>query len=148
VTDQYSPAPGPFKLGESGLRHLTQSFDGVEDMVHRDFEWSEVGSVSLGLHGVARGLFIDCAGSLILILLWEGRWRLQLLPVTALLGGAVGCATGRIFNLDVLLNLKEDVPHLGDFVLHQMLVKGVGDLQPTEEHCRRSVFNTVIYHSH
>ena len=49
-------------------------------------------------------------------------------PLADLFGRVVGCALGHILNLDILLDLKEDVPHLGDFVLHQVLVESVGDL--------------------
>jgi len=56
-----------------------------------------------------------------------------LFPLEALLRGAVGCALSHIFNVNVLLDPKEDVSHLGDLMLHQVLVNGVGDLQPTNE---------------
>ena len=35
------------------------NFDGIGDMDHRDFEWGEVGLLSVGLHGVTWWLFVD-----------------------------------------------------------------------------------------
>ena len=56
--------------------------------------------------------------------------------------------SGFILNLDVLLDPKKDVPHLGDFVLHQELVQRVGDLQPTDEYCDNYILIAVIYQDH
>jgi len=69
-------------------------------------------------------------------------------PLIVLFWGAVGYAPCRIFNLNVLLDLKEDVSHVCGFMLHQILVKGVDDLQPSDESCCRNVFIAVIYLSH
>ena len=44
---------------------------------------------------------------------------------SSLLRGAIVCTPGGIFNLNVLLDLKEDVSYLGDFMLHQVLVERV-----------------------
>ena len=41
---------------------------------------------------------------------------------------AIDCVPGCILDLDVLLDPKVDVLYLGDFMLHQVLVEGVGDL--------------------
>ena len=60
-------------------------------------------------------------------------------------GRALGCITGCILNLNVFLSSKEVVPHLGDFMLHQVLVEGVSDLQPTDE-CRSSHAIIVVIH--
>ena len=59
--------------------------------------------------------------------------------------GALGCALGHVINLDILLDPKEDIPHIGNFVLYQVLVERVGDLQLIDERCRRNVFIAVIY---
>ena len=56
------------------------------------------------------------------------------------------CAPGRILDLDVFLDPKEDVFHLDDF--YQVLVEGVSDLQPTDEHCDSYILVAVIYQSH
>ena len=58
-------------------------------------------------------------------LLGSGRWELRLSPLIAPLRGAIVCTSGRIFNLNVLLDLKEDVSHFGDFMFHQVLVERV-----------------------
>jgi len=102
---------------------------------------------SVGLWLVPRGL-IDGAGSLILTLLGRSELWIRLFPLTAPIRGAVGCAPGRIFNADVLLDPKENVPHFSDFVFHQVFIEGVGDMQLTDERCRRDVFDAVIYQSH
>ena len=82
-------------------------------MVHRDFEWSEVSFLSIGLGRVPCGLFIDGVGSSILILLQECNLWLQLLPFIFSSGIAIDWASGRILDLDVLLSPREDVQHLG-----------------------------------
>ena len=76
-------------------------------------------------------MFVDGAGSSILILLWEGRLWLRLLPFILSPGKAIDCVPGCILDLDVLLSTREGVAYLGDFMLHQVLVERVGDLQPT-----------------
>ena len=116
--------------------------NGVENMVHRDFEQSEVGSLSVGLGRVPWRLFADCARSSVPSLLWEGRLRLRLLPLDE---GST--APGRILDLDVLLSAGEDVSHFGDFVLHQVLV-GVCDLQLTDERRSNHVVVAVIHQDH
>ena len=63
-------------------------------------------------------------------------------------GRALGCITGCILNLNVFLSSKEVVPHLGDFMLHQVLVEEVGDLQSTDECCGSHIVVTVIDQSH
>ena len=94
------------------------------------------------------GLLVDGAISLILALLRSSRLWLRPFSLATLFGGAVGCATGRVLNLDILLDPEENVSHFGDFVLHQVLVERVGDLQPTDERCGRNFFIAVIYPSH
>ena len=85
-----------------------------------------------------RGLLVDYAGSLIMALLGGNRWRVWLFSFTVPFRGAVVCTPGRVFNLNVLLDLKEDISHLGDLILHQVLVERVYDLQPIDECCRRN----------
>jgi len=50
--------------------------------------------------------------------------------------------------MHVLLRLDKNVSHLGDIVLHQMLVERVDDLQPTDEYSGVYVFIAVVYQSH
>jgi len=84
----YSPAPDPFLVRWEWFRatHPRLVFDGAEDLVDGDLEWCEVDLLFVGLHGAPRGLFVDCAESLILILLWEGILWLRLLPLILPLG--------------------------------------------------------------
>ena len=58
------------------MPHPVFIFDGIVDMVYKDFERSEVGSLSVGLGRIPRRFFADCAGSSILNLLREGTLRL------------------------------------------------------------------------
>ena len=90
--------------------------DGIEDVLDGDFEWCELLFFFIGLCLVSRGLFVDGLGSPILALLGRSKLWFRLFPFTALLRGAIGCVSGRIFNLDVILDSEEDVSHLGDFV--------------------------------
>ena len=64
--------------------------------------------------------------------------------LTALLSGAVACAPGHVFDLNVSLNLEEDVSHLGNLVFHQVLLEKGSDLQPTDERCLRNIFIVII----
>jgi len=41
----------------------------------------------------------------------------------------VGRNLSSILNLNILLGVRDDVPHLGKLVFHQILVEGVDDLQ-------------------
>ena len=43
-------------------------------------------------------------------------------------GRATGFAPSSTLNLHVFLSSREDVPHFGDFILHQVFVEGVRDL--------------------
>ena len=56
--------------------------------------------------------------------------------------------SSRLFDLHVFLHPDENVPHLGDIVLHQMLVKRVGNLQPTDECSGEYIFIVVVHRSH
>jgi len=69
-------------------------------------------------------------------------------PLLPLAWGIVGRTSGSILNLNILLGASDDVPHLGDLMFHQMLVKGVGDLQPTDERDGSHVVIAVIHHRH
>ena len=60
-------------------------FDGAEDVVDGDLEWCEVSLLSVDLRGVLWGPFVDCGKSSILILHWEGKFWLRLLPLIPLL---------------------------------------------------------------
>jgi len=73
---------------------------------------------------------------------------LLFLHFAPLLGGAVGKTPGSILNLNILLSVSEDVPHLGDLVFHQMLVEGRGDLHHTDERGGNHVVIAVIHQSH
>ena len=59
--------------------------------------------------------------------------------------GATGRGLSRLFYLDVLLSPDEDIPHLGDVILHQMFVERVSNLQPTDEGDSDYVFFIVVY---
>ena len=50
--------------------------------------------------------------------------------------------------LDVLLSLNKNIPHPGDVILHQMFVKGIGDLQPANEGDGGYVLVTIVYQGH
>jgi len=50
-----------------------------------------------------------------------------------------------ILDLDVLLGPREDVPHLDDFILHQVLIERIGDLQPTNERHDSNIVVAVIH---
>jgi len=39
----------------------------------------------------------------------------------------------------------EDIPHVGDIILHQMFVEGVGDLQPTDEGGNDYILIAVVH---
>jgi len=124
--------------------HPRLVLNGTEDVVDEDFEWCEL-FFFVALCRVPGGF--DGAGSPILALLGCSKLWVWLFPLITLFRGVVGCALGHIFNLNVFLNPKEVVPHLGDFMFHQVLVKRVGcDLQPTDERCRH-IFIAVISES-
>jgi len=53
-----------------------------------------------------------------------------------------------ILDLDIFLGPREDVPHLGDFILHQVLIEGEGDLQPTDECYGSHVIVAVTHQGH
>jgi len=55
---------------------------------------------------------------------------------------------GSILNFNILLGMSEDVPQLGDLMFHQILVEGVGDLQPTDKQGGSYIIIAVIHQSH
>jgi len=63
-------------------------------------------------------------------------------------GRAIDCVSGRILDVDVFLSPREDVPHFGDFMLHQVFVKIVGDLQPAGERNSNHIIIAVIHQGH
>ena len=60
----------------------------------------------------------------------------------------IGYAQGSILDLYVLLSLRENVPHLDNFMLHQVFVEGIGELQPTDERIGSHVVIAVIHQGH
>ena len=56
----------------------------------------------------------------------------------------IGRTPSRLFDLHVLLRPDENVPHLRDIILHQMLVERVGDLQPANKCSGGYVYITVV----
>jgi len=53
-----------------------------------------------------------------------------------------------ILNLYVFLSSREDVPHPGNCVLHQVFVERVRELQPNDERCGSYVVIIVIHQGH
>ena len=74
-------------------------------------------------------------------------WFLFLLFVPSF-GRATSFAPGSILDLYVFLSSREDVPHPGDFLLHQVFVERVGDLQSSDECCSSHVVIVVIHKGH
>ena len=64
------------------------------------------------------------------------------------LWGATGCGPSRLYYLDVLLSPDEDIPHLGDVILHQIFVEGVVDLQPIDKGDNGYILIAVVYQGH
>ena len=69
-------------------------------------------------------------------------------PRTLVSRGATGCGPCHLFYVDVLLNPNKNIPHLGDAILHQMFVEGVGDLQSTDEGGSGYVLIAVVHQGH
>jgi len=74
--------------------------------------------------------------------------RLLFLHFDTSLGRVVGRTSGNILNLNILLGTSEDVPYLGKLIFHQMLIEGVGNLQPSDERGDSHVVIAVIHQSH
>ena len=68
-------------------------------------------------------LTIDNSDRLTRSLLGGTKLHLLFLRFAPSFAGAVGRNVGGILNLDVLLGAGEDLPHLGDLMLRQVLVK-------------------------
>ena len=60
----------------------------------------------------------------------------------------IGFTSGSILDLYVLLSPREDIPHPSDFMLHQVFVKRMRDLQPTDERSDNHSVIEVIYQGH
>ena len=98
------------------------ALDGVVHLVHRDYESSRIYFVPMSFGEVLAQL-VDSSDCPTRSLLWGTRLYLLSLIFAPMLGGAIGRNSGDILNLDILLGADEDVPHLGDFTLHQVPVK-------------------------
>ena len=70
------------------------------------------------------------------------------LPFILSFGRATGFVPSSILNLHVLLSLREDVPHPGNFMLHQIFVERVGNLQPIDERSENHIVIAVIHQGH
>ena len=92
-------------------------FDGAEDVINRELEWCEVGLLSSGLREVPWGLFIDCAGSSIMILLEKADCGFGFSSLSPLWKNDRLRSESRP-RCGFFLDPKEDVSHLDDFVLH------------------------------
>ena len=77
--------------------------------------------------GSARGTGPTHSDAPIVILFWGNKLWFLFLPFIPLFGRVSGYAPGSILDLYVLLNLREDALHLGDFMLHQVFVEGLRD---------------------
>ena len=65
-----------------------------------------------------------------------------------LFGRATDFTPCNILNLYVFLSSREDVPHSGDFMLHQVFVEGLRDLQPTDKRNDSHVVIAIIHQRH
>ena len=114
-----------------------------------------MGSLNGMRSGTALLLLLDLVACL------AGLWKAEKFWLRFFLSGAVASASSprglsggnwrqpsRLFNLYVLLCPDKDIPHLGDIVLHEMFVKRVGDLQPTDDGNNVYVLITVVYQGH
>jgi len=69
-------------------------------------------------------------------------------PFHSLAGRAIGFALSSIPDLYAFLSPREDIPHPSDFMLHQVFVKRVEDLQSTDECSGNHIVVTVIHQGH
>jgi len=104
---------------------------------------SEVGFIPVGLGEVPSRLVVSSDLTARGLLQWN-RLRPLFLYFTPSLGEWLA-ELRSIFNLNILLDASENVPHLGDLVFHQMLVEGMGDLQSTDERGGSHFVITVIH---
>jgi len=123
-------------------------FDGVKHMVDRNPEWNKVRLCSVILVRLVCMLrwFMD-SGRFVDWVLPRGGCCFGFSSSDPCLG-AIGRTSSRLFDLHVLLRLDKNISHLGDIVLHQMLVEQVDDLQPTDEYSGGYVFIAIVYQSH
>ena len=128
------------------MSHSVLIFDGIKDMIHGDFKWSEVNFLSTGLGRIPRRP-VHCFNAMTLIL-FRGNRLWFFLPFIPLLGSAISCTSDSILDLYIPLSQREDVPHLGYFILHQLLVEKVSDLQPIDECSSNFVIIAIIYQVH
>ena len=78
----------------------------------------------------------------------SGELWLQLLKLGALSRGVAGYNLSRLFYLDVLLSPNQNIPHLGDVILHQLFVEEIGELQPTDKGSGSYILIAVVYQGH
>ena len=106
-------------------------FDGVEDLIDQFSKWNLVKLcfVLLASFGSAPRWLAD-GGGVATQILPRGELLLWLLELGALSRGEIRHSTSHLLYLDVLLSPKKDIPHLGDIILDQIFVEGIGDLQP------------------
>ena len=109
VEGRVLPCFDPLWVSGERLRapHPGLVIDGAEGMVNEDLERSEIDLHFAGLRRVPWGWFVDCTRSSVLVLR-ESNLRLWLLP----LASSFGCNPGRILDLDVFVDLKQDVIHI------------------------------------
>ena len=109
VEGRVLPCFDPLWVSGERLRapHPRLVIDGAEGMVNEDLERSEIDLHFASLRRVPWGWFVDCTRSSVLVLR-ESNLRLWLLP----LASSFGCNPGRILDLDVFVDLKEDVIHI------------------------------------
>ena len=72
----------------------------------------------------------------------------SVLPFIPLFWRVTGLTPGSILNMYAFLSLREDVPHPGDFILHQVFIERAEDLQPTDEHSGSHIIIAFIHHDH
>jgi len=119
-------------------------FDGVKYIVYRNPEWNKVGLYNVILTRLLRmsGWYMNSGG--VVWILPRGNCYFGFSPLT-LFRGEIGRSPSHLFDMHVLLRPNENVPHLGDIVLHQMLVQG--DLQPIDECSGDYILIAVVYQS-
>ena len=69
-------------------------------------------------------------------------------PLHSFIRRVTGLTPGSILNMYAFLRLREDVPHPGDFILHQVFIERAEDLQPTDEHSGSHIIIAFIHHDH
>jgi len=82
---------------------------------------------------------------LILILLRGNRLWFLFLPFIFSFKKTTSFVPRSILDLYVFLNPRDDVQHPGDFMLHQVFVEGMKDLQPIDERSDNHIVIAVIH---